>query len=127
MTLRLYNTMSRRVEEIVKRDDELKIYVCGKESTVHHKKMEQLSVAIEQFGVPGRAKLTSPTETEKKEMEDRHKHIFNYMLAEKTNAVQIVHIIDRILGTDVHLAGEGRPERVILDRKIDHLHENSHR
>jgi cysteinyl-tRNA synthetase len=29
MTLRLYNTMSRRVEEIVKRDDELKVYVCG--------------------------------------------------------------------------------------------------
>jgi cysteinyl-tRNA synthetase len=29
MTLRLYNTMSRRVEEIVRRDDELKMYVCG--------------------------------------------------------------------------------------------------
>ena len=97
----------------------LKIYVCGKESTVHHKKMEQLSVAIEQFGEPGRSKLTSPTEDEKKEMEERHKHIFNYMLAEKTNAVQMIHIIDRILGIDVHLAGEGRPERVILEKKID--------
>jgi cysteinyl-tRNA synthetase len=29
MTLRLYNTMSRRVEEIAMRDDELKMYVCG--------------------------------------------------------------------------------------------------
>jgi len=29
MTLRLYNTMSRRVEEVVKREDELKMYVCG--------------------------------------------------------------------------------------------------
>jgi cysteinyl-tRNA synthetase len=29
MTLRLYNTMSRRTEEIPLRDDELKIYVCG--------------------------------------------------------------------------------------------------
>ena len=29
MTLRLYNTMSRRAEEIPQRDDELKIYVCG--------------------------------------------------------------------------------------------------
>ncbi|MEK7247114.1 MAG: cysteine--tRNA ligase [Chloroflexota bacterium] len=29
MTLRLYNTMSRRVEEIAARDDELKMYVCG--------------------------------------------------------------------------------------------------
>jgi cysteinyl-tRNA synthetase len=29
MTLRLYNTMSRRVEEIAQRDDELKMYVCG--------------------------------------------------------------------------------------------------
>lgn len=97
----------------------LKIYVCGKESTVHHKKMEQLRVAVETFGEPGRAKLTNPTEDEKKEMEERHKHIFNFLLAEKTNAVQIVHIIDRILGTDVHLAGEGRAERLILEKKID--------
>jgi Cysteinyl-tRNA synthetase len=29
MTLRLYNTMSRRAEEIPQRDDELKMYVCG--------------------------------------------------------------------------------------------------
>jgi cysteinyl-tRNA synthetase len=29
MTLRLYNTMSRRVEEVPLREDELKMYVCG--------------------------------------------------------------------------------------------------
>ena len=29
MTLRLYNTMSRRPEEVPQRDDELKMYVCG--------------------------------------------------------------------------------------------------
>ncbi len=29
MTLRLYNTMSRRVEEVKQPDDVLKIYVCG--------------------------------------------------------------------------------------------------
>jgi hypothetical protein len=97
----------------------LKIYVCGKESTVHEAKMEQLRLAIEQFGEPGRPKDANITEDEKKVMEERHKHIFNYMLAEKTNAVQIVHIIDRILGTDVHLPGEGRPERAILEKKID--------
>jgi hypothetical protein len=97
----------------------LKIYVCGKESTVHEQKMQQLKLAIDTYGEPGRAKLTAPTEDEKAAMEERHKHVFNYMLAEKTNAVQIIHIIDRILGTDVHLAGEGRPERVILEKKIE--------
>ena len=29
MTLRLYNTMSRRVEEVKQPDEALKIYVCG--------------------------------------------------------------------------------------------------
>ncbi|MCH7952791.1 MAG: cysteine--tRNA ligase, partial [Chloroflexi bacterium] len=29
MTLRLYNTMSRRVEEVKQPDDVLKMYVCG--------------------------------------------------------------------------------------------------
>ena len=29
MTLKLYNTMSRRVEEVPLTDDELKVYVCG--------------------------------------------------------------------------------------------------
>ena len=97
----------------------LKIYVCGKESTVHQQKMQALKVAIEKFGEPGRSTVTQPTPEEKLEMEERHKHIHNYMLAEKTNAVQLIHIIDRILGTDVHLAGEGRPERVILEKKVE--------
>ena len=97
----------------------LKIYVCGKESTVHEQKMEQLRLAVETFGEPGRVKITSPTPEEKAAMEERHKHIFNYMLAEKTNAVQMIHIIDRILGTEVHLPGEGRLERAILEKKID--------
>jgi hypothetical protein len=97
----------------------LKIYVCGKESTVHHLKMAELKFAIETYGDPAHPKLTAPTEEERTAMEERHKAIFNYMLAEKTNAIQIIHIIDRILGTDVHLAGEGRPERAILEKRIE--------
>jgi len=97
----------------------LKIYVCGKESTVHHKKLQELKAATEVSGDPTRTKLTSPTAEQVKEMEEMHKHIFNYMLAEKTNAVQMVHIIDRILGTDVHLSGEGREERAILEKRIE--------
>jgi hypothetical protein len=97
----------------------LKIYVCGKESTLSGKAIDQLKLAIEMEGFPGQSKLTQPTAEQMKTMEDRHKFIFNYMLVEKTNAVQMVHIIDRILGSDVHLEGEGRPERKILEKRID--------
>ncbi len=70
-------------------------------------------------GVPGRTKITNPTPEQLKSMEERHKHIFNYMLAEKTNAVQMIHIIDRILGEETHLSGEGRKERAILEKQVE--------
>ena len=51
--------------------------------------------------------------------EERHKHVFHYLLLEKTSAVQVINVADRILGTDVHLAGEGKAQRAILERPID--------
>jgi hypothetical protein len=97
----------------------LKIYVCGKESTLHDAAMDKLRLATQHYGDPAHPKVISPTAEEVKEAELRNKYIFNYLLTEKVNAVQMVHIIDRILGTDVHLAGEGRAERKILERKVE--------
>ena len=97
----------------------LKIYVCGKESIIHEQKLEELKLSTQYFGEPSRPRIPNPTPEQFQEIEERHKHIFNYLLAEKTNAVQMIHIIDRILGQDTHLTGEGRAERGILDRKVE--------
>jgi hypothetical protein len=97
----------------------LKIYVCGKESTVHELKLDEIKLALQMEGNPSRPKIANPTQEQLQVMEERHKHIFNYMLAEKTNAVQMIHIIDRILGQETHLTGEGRTERAILEKKVE--------
>lgn len=97
----------------------LKIYVCGKESTVHEQKLDEIKLALQMEGEPSHPKISNPTPDQLKVMEERHKHIFNYMLAEKTNAVQMIHIIDRILGQETHVAGEGRAERAILEKQVE--------
>jgi hypothetical protein len=97
----------------------LKIYVCGKESTIHEQKLGEIKLSTDLWGTPDRPKRNDMNEEQVKAMEDRHKFIFNYMLAEKTNAIQMIHIADKVLGTETHLAGEGRPERAILEKKIE--------
>jgi hypothetical protein len=97
----------------------LKIYVCGKESTIHERKLDELRLATQTSGDPNRPSINAPTPEELKTIVEREKFIHNYLLAEKTNAVQIVHIIDRILGVDERPAGETPEIRAILERKLE--------
>jgi len=94
----------------------LKIYVCEKESAINEKRLEELKVEVESE----EAGVKSATAAEQqRDSEERHKHIFHYLLLEKTSAVQVIHIADRVLGTDVHLTGEGKAHRAILEKAID--------
>jgi hypothetical protein len=98
----------------------LKIYVCGKESTIHERKLDELRLATQADKDLLRPAGTVAVPTALAAVrEERAKHIWNYMLAEKTNAVQMVRIIDRVLGVEEHLAGEGRAERAILERAVE--------
>lgn len=97
----------------------LKIYVCGKESTIHELKLDQLRVESQFWGTPDRPKQRDMTPEQTQDLETRHKFIFNYFLAEKTSAIQMVNLVDKILGKDVHLEGEGRKERAILEKKVE--------
>lgn len=97
----------------------LKLYVCEKEAGLNARAIAELKDAVEVAGDPLRPTLRKPTEEELQAMRQREKDISHYLLFEKTNAVQMIRIVDRVLGTDVHLAGEGRAERVILEKKVD--------
>ena len=93
----------------------LKIYVCEKESAINGKRLVELRTKVEAAEAAG-----PPKDDEgKMEAEERHKHVFHYLLLEKTSAVQVISVADRILGTDVHLAGEGKAQRAILERPIE--------
>jgi hypothetical protein len=96
----------------------LKIYVAEKESAVHQEKLAELKIAS-QFLDPTRATLSGPTPEQLADLKLRQKHIAHYLTTEKTTSVQILHIVDRVLGTDLHLPGEGRPERVILEKYVE--------
>jgi hypothetical protein len=97
----------------------LKIYVSEKESAINRKRLDELRIAVEVKGEPGREGVSGTTPEEQAEMEERHKHIFHYLLLEKTSAVQVIYVADRVLGTEVHLSGEGRAERAILEKRIE--------
>ena len=97
----------------------LKIYVCGKESTIHERKLDELRLATQSDKDLLHPSVMNPAPELVQLRENRAKYIQNYMLAEKTNAIQMVHTIDRILGTEEHLAGESRAERAILERAVE--------
>ena len=94
----------------------LKIYVCEKESLINEKRLEELRTKVEAAEAAGGGPTT---DEQKADAEERHKHVFHYLLLEKTSAVQVISVADRILGTDVHLAGEGKAQRAILERPIE--------
>lgn len=96
----------------------LKIYVCEKEAALNAKALEKLRISLEAAGT-GKVTLESRTKEQIEEDARREKDISHYLLFEKTNAIQMIQIVDRILGTEVHLAGEGRADRAILDRKVE--------
>jgi hypothetical protein len=96
----------------------LKIFVVEKESEINRKRLEELRLQVEVKGEPGREGVSGTPEEEAARREERHKHIFHYLLLEKTSAVQVIRVVERVLGTDVHLAGEGKAERAILEKAI---------
>ena len=97
----------------------LKLYVCEMESGINAKSLAHYKVAIEAGGDPTKPTLAKMTPEQLEDMRKREKDISHYLLLEKTNAVQMIHIVDKVLGTEAHLAGEGRPERVILEKNVE--------
>jgi hypothetical protein len=96
----------------------LKIYVAEKESAIHQNKLAELKIAS-QFLDPNRPTLDRPTEEQIADLRLRQKHIAHFLTTEKTTSVQILQIVDRVLGTELHLPGEGRPERAILEKFVE--------
>lgn len=97
----------------------LKLYVCESESGINARSLAKYRASIQEAGDPRVESLRRPTPEEMDLLRQRQKEIFHYLLMEKTNAIQMVHIVDRVLGTDVHLAGEGRLERAILEKRVE--------
>ena len=97
----------------------LKLYVCEMESGINAKSLSHFKVVVETGGDPLKPTLAKATAEQMEDMRKREKDISHYLLMEKTNAVQMIHIVDKVLGTEAHLAGEGRPERAILEKNVD--------
>ena len=97
----------------------LKLYVCEMESGINAKALAHYKVSLQAGNDPTRPTIATLTQVQVEEARTREKEISHYLLMEKTNAVQMIHIVDRILGTDAHVAGEGPAERVILEKRVE--------
>ncbi len=97
----------------------LKIYVTEKESAINEGRLEEWKWAAEEFGDISQDTLRTLTADQLEDMKKRNKFIFHHLIMEKTNAIQVIHVVDKVLGTDVHLPGEGRAERRILETVVD--------
>jgi hypothetical protein len=97
----------------------LKIYVTERESAIDVTRLEEWKWAAQEFGDLGRDTLQQLTDTQIEDMKKRDKHIFHHLIMEKTNAIQVINVVDKVLGTDVHLPGEGRAARRILTTVIE--------
>jgi hypothetical protein len=97
----------------------LKLYVCEKEAGINAKSLAAFRRSMKEKADPTVPSLTQPKPEDLELLRQREKDISHYLLLEKTDAVQMIHIVDRILGTDVHLAGEGREERAILEKRVE--------
>jgi len=96
----------------------LKIYVAERESEINAKSLDGLRFAAEAAGA-GQVTLQQPTEEQLADMRQREKDISHYLLLEKTNGVQVIRILDKILGVETHLEGEGREARAILEKPVE--------
>ena len=97
----------------------LKLFVCERESGINAKALAKYKVSVETGADPTRPTIAKSTAEQQEEQRQKEKDIFHYLLMEKTSAVQMIHIVDKVLGTDAHLAGEGRAERVILEKRVE--------
>ncbi len=97
----------------------LKIYVTERESGINEARLHELKISSEVDGAPDENRLVKPSPEQLEDMKKRQKAIFHFLLQEKTNAIQIVNLVDKVLGTEVHLPGEGRAERAILEKEVD--------
>jgi hypothetical protein len=96
----------------------LKIYVSEKEASINAKLLDDYKVAVEISGTE-KVTLQRPTEEQLSDMRKREREISFFLLFEKTDAVQMIRIVDKILGTESHLAGEGREARAFLDKQVE--------
>ncbi len=98
----------------------LRIYIIEKESGINEMRLLQQKVASQTVFDPTKQTLTEkPTPEQIEDIKKRHKTIVHYLTLEKSNAMEAIHIVDRVLGTEVHLPGEGRPERKFLEQRIE--------
>ena len=96
----------------------LKIFVTERESAINTERLEEFKIASEAFGEIGKTTLRQPTAEELGDMQKRNKYIFHYLLIEKTNAVQVINITDRILGRAIRLDGDDPFIRSILEKQV---------
>lgn len=97
----------------------LKIYICERESGINEARLHELKVMSQVDGFVNEERVNKPTGEALEDLKKRHKSIHHYLLQEKTNAIQVVNLVDRVLGTEPHIPGEGRAERAILEKEFD--------
>ena len=96
----------------------LKIYVSEKEASINAKLLDDYKFAAEVAGT-GQVTLQQATPEQMADMRKREKEISFFLLFEKTDSIQMIRIVDKILGTETHLAGEGREVRQFLDKQVE--------
>jgi hypothetical protein len=97
----------------------LKIYICERESGINETRLHEMKVMSQAAGHVGEDRIEKPSPEQLEDLKKRHKSIHHYLLQEKTNSIQVINLVDRVLGTEPHIPGEGRAERKILEREFE--------
>jgi hypothetical protein len=102
------------------RKSRLKLFVAAKVSANNTRKLAAIRDLQKVDDDRARARPGgATTEEEDRIREVRRREIQGRLLQEKTEAVQLIHVIDRILNDGGGGGGGGKAERAILERRID--------